>query len=156
MARIGQLLTALPHTSCSVERLFSQLKLIKTPLRNSLKDETLESILVLKPAHSYIDLNNTNIVRQLVALEAEMNKIRYIDNIESKKRKLDQISNLKDFKIDSDVSSNDHCDDPTTKKVCITVDQQKGDIAKQINMEIELFEPNNKKDLATQEESKME
>ena len=45
---VAALLVTLPVTQVSVERLFSAMKIYKTDLRNRLKADALESLLVLK------------------------------------------------------------------------------------------------------------
>lgn len=48
VARFGQAMLSLPHSSAEVERVFSKLNLIKTKLRNRLLPQTCESILLAK------------------------------------------------------------------------------------------------------------
>ena len=44
--------TAIPPTQVSVERLFSALKLMKTDLRSSMKDDLVEAMLLLRVINS--------------------------------------------------------------------------------------------------------
>ena len=48
LSNLAGAILALPHSSCEVERLFSQIKLIKTEKRTNLKEENLESLILLK------------------------------------------------------------------------------------------------------------
>lgn len=48
LAKIAQVVLGAPSTSCSVERLFSSLKWIYSDLRNRLKSDILDDILVLR------------------------------------------------------------------------------------------------------------
>jgi hypothetical protein len=46
--KLARALLSLPHSSCAVERCFSQMNLVKNLKRNSLSNENLESLLMLK------------------------------------------------------------------------------------------------------------
>jgi hypothetical protein len=46
--KLARALLSLPHSSCSVERCFSQMNLVKNLKRNSLSNDNLESLLMLK------------------------------------------------------------------------------------------------------------
>ena len=48
VSRLMTSLLSLPHSNAEVERIFSQVAITKTKLRNSLKSSTLDSILVTK------------------------------------------------------------------------------------------------------------
>ena len=48
LSRITQTLLTIAFSTAEIERLFSSLKLTKTPLRNRLNDETLNNILTTK------------------------------------------------------------------------------------------------------------
>ena len=56
LSNLAGLVLALPHSSVEIERLFSQVKLIKTDKRVNLKEENLESLVLLKT--SSIDIRN--------------------------------------------------------------------------------------------------
>jgi hypothetical protein len=48
LSYLAGMMVALPHTSVEIERLFSQLKLIKTDRRTCIKEENLESLILFK------------------------------------------------------------------------------------------------------------
>ena len=48
ISKLTKSLLSLPHSNAEVERVFSQVALMKTKLRNSLKSSTLDSILITK------------------------------------------------------------------------------------------------------------
>jgi hypothetical protein len=48
MSNLALAIISIPSTTVNLERLFSQLKLIKTDRRNRLKENTLESLLIMK------------------------------------------------------------------------------------------------------------
>ena len=55
MAKLALALLSLPHSGASVERTFSQLKLIKNERRTSLNNDTLQSLLITKVNNIEID-----------------------------------------------------------------------------------------------------
>jgi hypothetical protein len=77
---------ALPHTTAEIERLFSQLKLIKNSKRSSLSQENLEAILMLKISN--YSIHQPDFYKQI---ETKWKEIREEEN--SKKRKFDEINN---------------------------------------------------------------
>ena len=52
---VARLLQAMPPTQVSVERLFSALKLQKSDLRNRIKADALDALLLLKANSDHID-----------------------------------------------------------------------------------------------------
>ena len=52
---VARLLQAMPPTQVSVERLFSALKLQKSDLRNRIKADALDALLLLKASSDHID-----------------------------------------------------------------------------------------------------
>ena len=48
LKEVALLMFALPPTQCSVERIFSSLKLLKSDLRNRLKEDIVDSIIFLR------------------------------------------------------------------------------------------------------------
>ena len=48
VCEVGRIVTAMPPTQVSVERLFSGLKLVKSDLRASMKEDLAEAILFLR------------------------------------------------------------------------------------------------------------
>lgn len=57
LSKFIQNIMTLPHSSANVERIFSQINLNKTKIRNSLENESIEGILYCK---DYLKLNNSN------------------------------------------------------------------------------------------------
>ncbi len=53
---VALLLYALPPTQCSVERLFSMVKYIKSDIRNRLNEESIDAVLYLR-ANKCITIN---------------------------------------------------------------------------------------------------
>ena len=77
--KFSRALLSLPHSSAEVERIFSQLKLIKNDKRNKLAPTNLETILTLKYQHNMIDFKNE------IFLDKIMN--RYDDILSAKAQK---------------------------------------------------------------------
>jgi len=48
MSKLGRAILSMPHSGAAIERVFSQLKIIKNERRNCLQNETLESLLISK------------------------------------------------------------------------------------------------------------
>jgi hypothetical protein len=57
--KLARALLSLPHSSCAVERCFSQMSLVKNLKRNSLSNDNLESLLMLKINDFDLDLATT-------------------------------------------------------------------------------------------------
>lgn len=66
LTKFVQKIMTLPHSSANVERIFSQVNLNKTKIRNSLKNETLEGILYAK---DYLKMNSSNCFDVIIAPE---------------------------------------------------------------------------------------
>ena len=82
ITKLGRALLSLPHSSASIERAFSQLKLIKNERRTNLSNECLESLLIAKINN--IDLQDSNVVNSLYDY--------FKTNQSQKKRKYSQIT----------------------------------------------------------------
>lgn len=57
LSKFIQNVITLPHSSANVERIFSQVNLNKTKIRNSLENDSIEGILYAK---DYLKMNNSN------------------------------------------------------------------------------------------------
>jgi len=77
ITKLGRALVSLPHTSASIERVFSQMKLIKSEKRTNLLNETFESLLITKV--NGIDLDEEKTLNALLE--------RYGPKLEDIKRK---------------------------------------------------------------------
>jgi len=83
---------AIPYSTADLERLFSQLKLIKTPSRNSLKEDTLNGLIISKIGLNLLDLEDKMIGEQLLAkLRNYYSKMNEIKKVQASKRKNDEI-----------------------------------------------------------------
>jgi hypothetical protein len=119
LTRLSLSILSLSTSSCEVERIFSKMKLIKTPLRNRLSGTTLESLLMLKTIDSKIlaeEKIRTNLFEKKpksqkslacnkkIIEEISYDKNENLDqNIKSSpKRKLDQMINIEEVKGQSD------------------------------------------------------
>jgi hypothetical protein len=94
MSKLAITILSIPYSTADLERSFSQLKLIKTPLRNSLKDSTTESLLMTKIGFNLVDLADSATVDTLILLLNTSQKMKRNEEakipIDSAKRKLDE------------------------------------------------------------------
>ena len=79
LSRLVEILFTLPFSTAEIERVFSTLKLTKTPLRNKLADETLNNIMRVKESLKrkafVIDENNKEDLKRIkIILESKKNK----------------------------------------------------------------------------------
>ena len=63
IVKLGRSLLALPHSSATIERAFSQLKLIKNEKRGNLSNDTLESLMIAKI--NKINLKDSNVLEDM-------------------------------------------------------------------------------------------
>jgi hypothetical protein len=93
LPHLAGIILALPHSSAEVERLFSQLKLIKSDIRCSLSQKTLESLILLKLAP--INVKDPKTLKDLIDKKKEMNeKLLEKKKEVMNKRKIDEVNQL--------------------------------------------------------------
>ena len=99
-------LLSIPFSNCEVERVFSQYKLIKTAIRNSLATDTIQGLLMMKTFNFDEYLNDETIINELSS-----NYVKYVNGRLAKKdpsenkRKSDLITSSSITQINSQFES---------------------------------------------------
>jgi len=106
IALLAKTLLIFPHSSAEAERLFSQLKCVKSVKRAQLNDDTLESLLLLK--YNKMDFEKEESFQKVQLKHAEV-----IKKISAKKTELKR----KSSQISSDVIEKDILSDKTNQEV---------------------------------------
>ena len=96
MAKLSRALLSIPHSSAEVERKFSQLKLVKTPYRSSIKTETLEAILMAKRGNKELVNESDMIDKVLTTLRRKRTPAS--KKVQNKEKKIEQ-SDIKEEEV---------------------------------------------------------
>ena len=106
ICKLAQTLLIFPHSTAEVERLFSQLKLIKTDKRANLKVETLESLLLLK--YNNINLDDNEVIKEISKKHRKLKDEAAESKRIYRKRKASQItqedSTIQEINISQDLT----------------------------------------------------
>ena len=94
ISKLALTLLSIPYSSCEVERVFSQHKLIKTPIRSALATETMESLLMMKTSKFSLNLNDNNTINNLSNRYSQFvnNRLTLKNESSQSKRKADLIT----------------------------------------------------------------
>jgi len=68
ISKLATAILGIPYSTAHLERCFSLLKLIKTPLRNSLANESTEALMVCKSGLDLLNLEDRNVMDRLIGL----------------------------------------------------------------------------------------
>jgi hypothetical protein len=96
LSNLAGTVLALPHSSVEVERLFSQLKLIKSERRCNLSEVTLESLLLLKTTDVSIVEDAKiyqSIVDKQISMRAKLAELKK-ESSQRSKRKIEELQNV--------------------------------------------------------------
>jgi len=102
MCKLAKAVLGIPYSTAHLERAFSQLQLIKTPLRNSQRNETTEALMVCKTSLDLLNLEDRKVMDCLMHLFQIYMKNKIDDKKEKFKRKADAISMVKEFQCETE------------------------------------------------------
>jgi hypothetical protein len=111
LSHLAGTVIALPHSSVNIERLFSQVKLVKNEKRSALSEKTLEALLLMKDTDQKWTIGDqyVNLVKQQDEMRAELNELRN----ECFKRKAEKMEGIKNSIQESKQDEDSDIDDET-------------------------------------------
>lgn len=82
LSSLAHLILALPHSSAEIERVFSQMSLVKSEKRNRLGEKNLETMLQMKEYQSFYETKGDKMLMDLLIKQEQI-----IQNNKSEKKR---------------------------------------------------------------------
>jgi len=111
LSHLAGTIIALPHSSVNIERLFSQVKLVKNEKRSTLSESTLEALLLMKDTDQKWTVGDKylSLLKQQDEMRTELNEVKK----DCLKRKIDKIEDINNFIKETKEREDSDVDDET-------------------------------------------